>query len=85
MQSKLSPCLSPPAVLQNGRSFACSGYLTALAILFLLTLPFIHGTVDGDGIGYYAYLRSPLIDHNLAFATDWKDPHEVERIMVDHV
>jgi len=52
-----------------------SQYRKALVILFLLSLPFLDGKVDGDGIGYYAYLRSPLIDHNLAFATDWSDPN----------
>jgi hypothetical protein len=51
-----------------------SGYEQALIFLFLLTLPLIHARVRGDGIGYYAYLRSPLIDHNLRFAGDWNDP-----------
>ena len=62
------------------RLLAFSGYWKALIILFLLTLPFLHGEVDGDGIGYYANLRSPLIDHNLAFAKDWKDPHDLDRL-----
>jgi len=62
------------------RLLTCSGYWKALIILFLLTLPFLHGEVDGDGIGYYAHLRSPLIDHNLAYATDWKDPHDLGRL-----
>ncbi|MGH9692420.1 MAG: hypothetical protein ACRD4C_15305 [Candidatus Acidiferrales bacterium] len=53
-----------------------SRFEKALLILFVLTLPFIHARVRGDGIGYYAYLRSPLIDHNLRFATDWKDPSQ---------
>jgi hypothetical protein len=51
-----------------------SKYEKALFVLFLLTLPFVHPRVTGDGIGYYAYLRSPLIDHNLRFAKDWDDP-----------
>lgn len=63
------------------RSLALSGYGKALIILFLATLPFVHGEVEGDGIGYYAYLRSPLIDHNLSFAGDWKDAREVERLV----
>src|ERR1700733_15345076 len=46
----------------------------ALFLLFFLTVPFIHASVFSDGRGYYAYLRSPLIDHNLAFASDWSDP-----------
>ncbi len=27
--------------------------------------------VRGDGVGYYAYLRSPLIDHDLRFENDY--------------
>ena len=59
---------------------SCSAYWKALGILFLFTVPFFHGEVDGDGIGYYAHLRSLLIDHNLAYATDWKDPHDLNRL-----
>jgi len=47
-----------------------------LFLLFLLSLPFIHPNVRWDGIGYYAYLRSPLIDHNFQFAGDWNKPPE---------
>jgi hypothetical protein len=46
----------------------------------LLTVPFFHGEVNGDGIGYYAHLRSPLIDHNLAYAADWKDANDLGRL-----
>jgi hypothetical protein len=49
-------------------------YEQALVLLFLLSLSFVHARIRGDGIGYYAYLRSPLIDHNLRFASDWNDP-----------
>lgn len=48
------------------------GYQRALLVLFVLTLPFVHPSVYSDGRGYYAYLRSPLIDHNLQFAGDWE-------------
>ena len=51
-----------------------SRFERALFILFILTLPFVHRSVFSDGKGYYAYLRSPLIDHNLRFASDWNDP-----------
>jgi hypothetical protein len=54
------------------RSF--SRFERALIILFVLTLPFVHPSVFSDGRGYYAYLRSPLIDHNLRFASDWNSP-----------
>ena len=58
-----------------------SKYEKALLLVFLASLPFLHAVVNGDGIGYYAYVRSPLVDHNLQFATDWKDPvSELETI-----
>ncbi len=54
------------------RLLSCSE--KALIVLFLLTIPFVQATVSGDGIGYYAYARSLLVDHNLDFKGDWKDP-----------
>ena len=54
--------------------WSLSRYEQALVLLFLLSLSFVHARIRGDGIGYYAYLRSPLIDHNLRFASDWNDP-----------
>src|SRR5579863_7014127 len=51
-----------------------SGFEKALIILFFVALPFIHPGVFSDGAGYYAYLRSPLIDHNFQFLSDWNDP-----------
>jgi len=81
MQSKFVPQQTSIVATSKWRRLVTfSGYWKALIILFLLTLPFLHGEVDGDGIGYYANLRSPLIDHNLAFATDWKDPHDLDRL-----
>ena len=47
-----------------------------LIFLFLLTTPLIHARVRGDGAGYYAYVRSPLVDHNFQFASDWENPSE---------
>jgi hypothetical protein len=44
-----------------------------LILLFLISLPFVRARVSWDGIGYYAYLRSLLIDHNLQFKGDWDD------------
>ncbi|HET6145799.1 MAG TPA: glycosyltransferase family 39 protein [Candidatus Acidoferrales bacterium] len=40
-------------------------------ILFLCSLPLINPWVRGDGVGYYAYLRSALIDHDLCFERDY--------------
>jgi hypothetical protein len=40
--------------------------------VFVLTLPLINPWVRGDGVGYYAYIRSLLFEHKLDFATDWR-------------
>ncbi|HMD83443.1 MAG TPA: hypothetical protein VKO18_01940 [Terriglobia bacterium] len=47
-----------------------------LAILFLLTLPLVNPWVRGDGVGYYAYVRSLLLEHKLAFENDWRAANE---------
>jgi dolichyl-phosphate-mannose-protein mannosyltransferase len=46
-----------------------------LVLAFIFTLPFVNATVQGDGTGYYANLRSLLVDHNLQFKGDWSDPN----------
>jgi hypothetical protein len=43
-----------------------------LLLLFLLTLPLVNPWVRGDGVGYYAYVRSLLVEHKLDFANDWR-------------
>ena len=43
-----------------------------LLVLFLISLPLINPIVHGDGVGYYAYARAPLIQHNLHFEEDWR-------------
>ena len=40
--------------------------------VFVVTLPLVNPLAHGDGIGYYAYLRVPLIQHNLRFEEDWR-------------
>jgi hypothetical protein len=47
-------------------------HLAILALTFLVTIPLINPLVHGDGVGYYAYLRAPLIQHNLRFEEDWR-------------
>src|ERR1700692_4835367 len=42
-----------------------------LIILCLCSLPLVNPWVRGDGVGYYAYLRSVLIDHDLHFEDDY--------------
>ena len=43
-----------------------------LFILFVCSLPLLNPIVHGDGVGYYAYARAPLIQHNLHFEEDWR-------------
>jgi hypothetical protein len=52
-------------------STAFSWHATLLFLFFLLTLPLVNPWVRGDGVGYYAYLRSALIDHDLNFENDY--------------
>jgi hypothetical protein len=47
-----------------------------LLILFLLSLPFVNPWVRGDGVGYYAYARAPLIEHSLDFTHDYQFANE---------
>src|SRR5579862_4971530 len=46
-------------------------YHKALLVIFLATLPFVNPLVRGDGVGYYAYVRSLLMQHALRFESDW--------------
>ncbi len=41
-------------------------------LLFLLTLPLANPWVRGDGVGYYAYARALLVQHNLDFTADYQ-------------
>ena len=43
-----------------------------LFTIFLLSLPLVNPWVRGDGVGYYAYARALLIDHNLNFEKDYR-------------
>jgi len=43
-----------------------------LLLVFVLTLPLLNPWVRGDGVGYYAYGRAPLIEHNLDFTHDYQ-------------
>jgi hypothetical protein len=46
-------------------------YEKLLVLLFVLTLPLSNPWVRGDGVGYYAFARSLLIEHRLDFTKDW--------------
>ena len=54
------------------RLLRCTKYEKLLVFLFLLTLPFSNPWVRGDGVGYYAFARSMLIEHRLDFTKDWQ-------------
>ncbi|HLZ50797.1 MAG TPA: glycosyltransferase family 39 protein [Candidatus Acidoferrum sp.] len=41
--------------------------------LFLVSLALLNPWVRGDGVGYYAYARAVLIQHNLDFAPDYRE------------
>ena len=38
-----------------------------LGLIFLLSLPLLNPWVRGDGVGYYALVRAPLIEQRLEF------------------
>jgi hypothetical protein len=62
---------APPLQVGDSDSSIIAAKVKLLFFLFLLTLPFANPWVRGDGVGYYAYLRSALIEHNLRFENDY--------------
>jgi len=47
-----------------------------LLLLWLFSLPLINPWVRGDGVGYYAFARAPLIEHSLDFTHDYQNANE---------
>lgn len=47
-------------------------YLRILAAIFAITLPFSNPWVRSDGVNYYAYVRSLLVERELNFEDDWR-------------
>jgi hypothetical protein len=47
-----------------------------LLLLFLLSLALLNPWVRGDGVGYYAFARAPLIEHSLDFQRDYTNANE---------
>jgi hypothetical protein len=47
-----------------------------LLLLFLFSLPILNPWVRGDGVGYYAFARAPLIEHSLDFTRDYQHANE---------
>jgi hypothetical protein len=71
-----------------------------LLSLFLLSLALLNPWVRGDGVGYYAFVRAPLIEHSFNFERDYVDanlsfrearldehgqPKQVFRTRTDHL
>lgn len=56
-------------LLERWHKFSASQ--KTLLVLFLFSLSLCNPWVRGDGIGYYAFARAPLIDHNLNFEKDF--------------
>jgi hypothetical protein len=55
-------------------------YEACLILLFLFTLPLMNPWVRGDGVGYYAFARSMLIEHKLDFRKDWLEANASFRL-----
>ena len=57
-----------------------TNYEKVLILLFLVSLPLVNPWVRGDGVGYYALARAPLIQHNFDFRSDWLNANESFRM-----
>jgi hypothetical protein len=44
-----------------------------LLLVFLLSLALLNPWIRGDGVGYYAFARAPLIEHSLDFQRDYQE------------
>ena len=64
------------AALKRELQVGSSPLQWALLALFLFTLPLVNPWVRGDGVGYYAYARAPLIEHSLDFTHDYQWANE---------
>ena len=53
--------------LADGRLKRLTAFEKVLIGFFVLSLPFSNPWVRGDGVGYYAFARSLLIEHRLDF------------------
>jgi hypothetical protein len=52
--------------------YSSAPFKRILLLVFLCSLALVNPIVHGDGVGYYAYARAPLIQHNLRFEEDWR-------------
>src|SRR5580704_17213645 len=51
-------------------------YEWIIFLLFLVSLALVNPWVRGDGVGYYAYVRAPLIEHSLDFTHDYQSANQ---------
>jgi len=58
--------MSPPPERRFNRS------QRMMVVVFILSLPFINPYLRGDGNGYYAYVRSAVIDGDLQFENEFR-------------
>lgn len=54
-----------------------------LVLLFAATIPLANPWVHGDGVGYYAFARAIIVQHNLDFSKDWTEANPSFRM--EHV
>ena len=66
-----APAVETAACGKSASLLRFTPYSKALLILFILTLPLVNPWIRGDGVGYYAFARSLLIEHKLDFTKDW--------------
>jgi hypothetical protein len=52
-----------------------------LFLIFLFSLPLLNPWVRGDGVGYYALVRAPLIQHNFDFQRDYLEANSTFRAL----
>ena len=62
----MSLCCHPMAIRPR------DPYPWLLLVLFFMTLPFVNPYIRGDGNGYYAYVRSAVIDGDLSFENEFR-------------
>jgi hypothetical protein len=65
--------MPPPGVLQSRVALAGLGAICLAAFLFSIPFPRADGQLlGGDGFGYYVYLPSVVIDHDLDFTNQFE-------------
>ncbi len=58
-------------LLTPGRCLWLDVWRLLLVLALLVELPAVYASLGGDGYEYYAFARSPLIDHDLDFTNDF--------------